>query len=255
MFYFCIIFFIGLNSFSALFAESNQKNRYSQIALDANIKHSNVYPQVNFVYDWRSKSIDMLGHLFFDGWHGFETTNNQKNELEEKLPQLIDIWNQQAPILFGEIFSVFNCGFKQKERTAVVSLGGTGGYGSSYFLWLGLRFLLDDEAWDRLGSKEDYFSILVFHELLHIWVDDNIAGTSVLLTKYKDEHEYTLEHIHLMALQKMVYLKLNNFDALETIDNEYRHHSLPSYQRAWEIVNDIEDYQIVIQDILDRLNA
>jgi len=242
------------NSFKNI-QRKNQEGISYPIVLDTDTESSVAYPQLTFVYDWRSKSIDLLGHLFFSGWRGLEIDNDQKNELQKKLPQLIAVWDQQAPILFDEIFSMFHCGFKQKERTAVVSLGGTGGYGSSHFLWLGLHFLLDSETWDKPGSKEDYFTILVFHELLHIWVDDNIVNTSVLLTKYKDEHEYTKEHIHLMALQKMVYLKFNYFDALEIIDNEYRNRALPSYQRAWEIVNDIEGYEVVIQDILDRLNT
>lgn len=59
--------------------------------------------------------------------------------------------------------------------------------------------------------------------------------------------------MHLMAIQKMVYLKLNRGDILKMLDEGYRKFSWPEYKRAWEIVNDIEGYEIVIKDIIDTL--
>lgn len=56
-----------------------------------------------------------------------------------------------------------------------------------------------------------------------------------------------------MAIQKMVYLRLNRQDLLAMIDEEYREFCGPEYKRAWEVVNDIEGYETVIQDIIDIL--
>ncbi len=114
---------------------------------------------------------------------------------------------------------------------------------------------LDPNAWICSVNREDGFTVLVFHELLHCWVDDNINGTSPLLTKYHNEHCEVRSHIHLMAIQKMVYTNINRPDIVEMLDQSYRHLCLPTYRRAWEIVNDIEGCEAVINDILDTLKA
>ena len=55
-------------------------------------------------------------------------------------------------------------------------------------------------------------------------------------------------------LQKMVYLKLHRQDLLDMIDEAYRKFSPPAYQRAWEIVNNIEGYKAILEDVIVSLN-
>ena len=114
---------------------------------------------------------------------------------------------------------------------------------------MGLNWLLANDEWSLPISREESFSSLVIHELLHVWVDENIHENSLLLKKYANELSDTREHIHLMALQKMVYLRLNRSDMVAMLDESYRKFASPAYKRAWEIVNDIEGYEAVIQDI------
>ncbi len=212
-------------------------------------------PELVFKYDWCGQLIDVVGSLFFKNKFGFKKIEStQKEQFRKSLPRLIASWTEQGPILFGEIFSLFNCGFKQKRRTVTIFLGANLGYGSSNFLVLGLRSYLDSELWEEPISREDAFAALVFHELLHIWVDDAINGESALLTKYGNEHIHVREHIHLMAIQKMVYLKLQP-DMLKFLDESYRKFASSEYRRAWEIVNDIEGYEKVLQDITDKLTC
>ena len=213
------------------------------------------YPNISFKYDFRGKCIDLIGRLIFKnrlGWKKIDAT--QQEEFEINFPILISYWKRQAPILFYELFSEFNCGFTQKNRTAIIFLGVTIGYGSKNFLLLGLNTYLQSEEWLSNITREDAFVTLVFHELLHIWVEDNINGKSTLLTKYAKEHQYVRDHIHLMALQKMIYLKINRGDILSMLDESYRKNSPIQYRRAWEIVNDIEGYEKIIQDIHHTLN-
>lgn len=216
-----------------------------------------VYPEIAFIYDWRGHIIDSIGCLFFKKTLGFNKIDAaQKEQFKENIfPSLLSSWNQQAPMLFGAVFSCFNCGFKQKNRTSIITLGNSWSYGSKSFLILGLFYYLDSVPWKSSITKEDAFAMLVFHELLHIWVDDNVGNKSALLTKYGNEHLHVREHIHLMAIQKMVYHKLNRPDMIQELDESYRKFSMAEYRRAWEIVNDIEGYKTVIQDILDTLEA
>lgn len=61
------------------------------------------------------------------------------------------------------------------------------------------------------------------------------------------------EHIHLKAIQKMVYIKLERTDLLAMIDQLYRENQGPYYKHAWEIVNDIESLEVVVNDIMRHL--
>jgi len=77
----------------------------------------------------------------------------------------------------------------------------------------------------------------LFHELLHEFLAENPVTDSILLKQHASEPERTRNHLHLLALQKAVFLKLNETDALKdviAIDSQ-----LPGgyYKRAWEIIN------------------
>lgn len=207
------------------------------------------FPVVTFSYDWRGKSLDVIGWWMLQN----VTLSQLKSELDKQLPGLKAAWKKDAPLLFMELFSVFNRGIKAKERTAILYLSNAWSYGSDRFLVLGLRWILDPESWIFKVNREDSLIATIFHELLHIWVDENINQESPLLKKYSTEESEVRNHIHLMALQKMVYQKLGREDILEMLDEQYRKRSLASYRRAWEIVNDIEGCEAVLQDIAKNL--
>ena len=92
------------------------------------------------------------------------------------------------------------------------------------------------------------FTEIVFHELMHNYVTP-VFATSALMKKYSDEPATTKYHLHVMAIEKMVLLKLSWRDRLETIDHDYRNGPDSRYKRAWEIVNDIEGYQRFIDEL------
>lgn len=127
-------------------------------------------PEIEFKYDWRGRCIDFIGSLYY----GNPVTNELVEQLEQQLPDFIATWERDAPILFGEVFSSFKRGFKAHQRTAIIYLSHSYSYGSDWFLIFGLRHYLDAQPWSLLTNREDTFSSVVFHELLHIWVDENI---------------------------------------------------------------------------------
>ncbi len=204
------------------------------------------YPEIEFKYDWRGYIMDFFGRWYFDA----PITEHLKNQLTNQLPELITAWEINAPILFGEVFATFNRGIEAETRIGVINLSHGSSYGSHRFLIFGLRWLLDSE-WPYSVSREDAFSALVFHELLHVWVDENVnKDLSSMLAKYSNEEFDVLDHLHLMAIQKMVYTKINRPDVLEYIGESYASYQGPLYRRAWEIVNDIEGHEALLQDIV-----
>jgi hypothetical protein len=92
------------------------------------------------------------------------------------------------------------------------------------------------------------FSEVVFHELMHTYVTPVLAD-SALMKKYKDEPPTTKFHLHVMAMEVITLRKLNRVDRLKVIDHDYRNGPDVAYRRAWEIVNDIEGYQHLVDEL------
>jgi len=57
-------------------------------------------------------------------------------------------------------------------------------------------------------------------------------------------------HLHLMAIMKMVYLKLDREEQLKQIIEKDHEIDNPAYGRAWQIVNDIEGHQAFVQELM-----
>ncbi len=94
------------------------------------------------------------------------------------------------------------------------------------------------------------FSAVVFHELLHTYVMGALPqGQSTLLARYKSEELTVQHHLHLMAVMKMVYLKLDREAQLQQIIEKGSASDNPGYRRAWQIVNDIEGHQAFVQEL------
>lgn len=77
----------------------------------------------------------------------------------------------------------------------------------------------------------------LFHELLHVFIAEHPVKNSSLIKRHEQESERIRNHLHLLALQKSVLIKLNETEALKdviAIDSQ-----LPGgyYKRAWEIIN------------------
>jgi hypothetical protein len=106
----------------------------------------------------------------------------------------------------------------------------------------------------RPVRSDESFADLVFHEMLHTWVTENMTWPTPLTTKYGNEERTVTNHLHLMALQKFVYTELGRADLLRMIDDQYRNMSAPAYNRAWEIVSTIEGYEAFIAEIERELN-
>jgi len=92
------------------------------------------------------------------------------------------------------------------------------------------------------------FSEILFHELMHSYVSPVFAA-SALMKKYQNEAATTKYHLHVMAIEKMVLLKLQRPEQLAILDYGYRNGPDPAYRRAWEIVNDVEGHQPFIAEL------
>lgn len=77
----------------------------------------------------------------------------------------------------------------------------------------------------------------LFHELLHVLLANHPIEKSALLTKHVSESECTRNHLHLLALQKAVLLRLQEPEALQEVVTVNGQLPGGCYKRAWALVN------------------
>jgi hypothetical protein len=100
----------------------------------------------------------------------------------------------------------------------------------------------------RNPAPEWFLSLLVFHELMHTYTRP-VNTTSTLRKKHPSESAVTLNHLHVLALEKFVLTKMGKVEELKWLDQQYRTASPPAYKRAWEIVNDVEGVDRLLNEL------
>jgi hypothetical protein len=168
------------------------------------------------------------------------------DEAKSKEGEFTAIWEKEAPTLFAQLFLDFNKGFNRSELTATLSVCP---FAPSFSdpLVLNVAGFLKSYMETRPLYPDYAFVNLVFHELLHTWVVENFKKPSPLLDKYKAEMPSVRYHLHLMAIQILIYTKLKRPDMLQWLSIDYSNIG-GAYARAWEIVNK-EGYQAFISEI------
>jgi hypothetical protein len=207
---------------------------------------------LSFIFSIAQAAEPSLPQLFFTSGDLYDNVACEKtpvdpkwkDELDEKGESFEKMWNEKGPVLFKVIFDHTGLGFSRKELTATLSVcPGKPSFSSP--LVFNVTPFLDSFMSPRPTWGENEFVDLVFHELLHSWVVDNLHG-SQLRMKYKNELPVVKNHLHLMALQKYVYLKLGKPELVAMIDSHYNAIG-GAYARAWEIVN-TEGYEAFLSE-------
>jgi hypothetical protein len=199
------------------------------------------YPHVPLVFgympfdqsceQWRHTSIDQQ-------WY---------EELRAKIKMFQDYWDHEAPLLLGTAIAAINKPFRYKEMLATLTLCPI--QSMSRPLLINIRPFLDGPT-QQQPRPLFLFAALVFHELLHTYViGTRPPGPSALMERYKSEEPVVQNHLHLMAVMKMVYLKLGRAEQLQQIIELDRTLGNPAYGRAWQIVNDIEGYDAFVHEL------
>jgi len=197
------------------------------------------YPSVKFDYHFVpfDRACSELGKT--------EIPVERIEELNERLGEFQKHWDQEGARLLEAMIAATGKPFKQTELVAVMSLCEFPSM--SHPLLINMRRFLESGPEDPPRSMSSFLS-LVFHELLHIYVDDNLEN-SPLSEKYAEEPGSVKSHMHLMAMMKKVYLQLGLEAELQQVINEDRKAGRPIYLRSWEIVNELEGYQPLVDEL------
>lgn len=207
------------------------------ILLNAAIAHAEG-PVVTFRYSW-----------VFDSWcasqNGVEISQVEKDRLIDKFSDMQSAWNKTGPTLLDQTVKTIGKPFHQKEMIATMFLCKKTPSMSMPLLINGNWFA------SEAPQPTDLIVDITYHELIHTYLVDNFPTlmSSALLAKYKGEHPGVLSHLHLMALQKAVYLELGLKDRIEILIKFDSEHYKGAYKRSWEIVNSIEGYMPFVNEL------
>jgi hypothetical protein len=199
------------------------------------------YPHVHLVF----------GYVPFDQscerWRNTQIEPQWYEELQRKIKTLQDYWDQEAPLLLGTTVAAINKPFRYTEIIATLTLCPI--QSMSRPLLINIRPFLDGPT-QQQPRPLFLFAALVFHELLHTYViGARPPGPSALLERYQSEDPVVKNHLHLMAVMKIVYLKLGREAHLQQIIERDRAMGHPAYGRAWQIVQDIQGHDAFVQEL------
>ncbi len=202
------------------------------------------YPKLFFKYSWLyDENVCPKGQPLPDD----EIQPEWVQEVKSKQNHFAQVWELESPAFFKVLFDRFQKGFSRKEMTATLTVCPKS---SSYSNPLVIRTLNFLESFRGVGQawSDPAFASLVFHELLHTWLVENFSFDTPLLTKYKNEPQAVLNHVHLMAIQIWVYKELGRKDLSDWIKWFYPRVRSGGEPRAWEIVN-TEGYEKFIEEL------
>ncbi len=174
----------------------------------------------------------------FDQWctqqNGIAVKDVERNRLVAVLPTLQSEWDKIGPALLEKTESIVGRIFQQNEMIGTVFLCKKTPSMSMPLLINGNWFVADSPA------PMEMVADIIYHELIHTYLVDGfqkVWPSSKMLKKYQIEDRRVLSHLHLMAIQKKVYLELGLNDRIEKVIKFDTEVYKGAYARSWEIVN------------------
>lgn len=170
-----------------------------------------------------------------------------KNELLDSLESYRRIWSSVGTELLSVSEDITGNRFSKSKITAYLTLCAVPSQ-SIIGISVNMRYALSSFTDEPVALK--YKVAVLYHEVLHEFVDDHLPKDSVLLSTHSKESSRVLNHLHLLALLKSAYIRLGLESELEeviSIDSK-----LPGgfYKKAWQIINENENtYKLYVSEL------
>lgn len=161
-----------------------------------------------------------------------------------RAPEFQAIWEREGPAYLSTTFAEIGLPYPYKEVQASLTVC-TGVISMSSPLFVNVVKFLPSAP---RRYPDSHFVEILYHELMHTYVR-KVRDVSALRKKYADESPVCLSHLHVMALEKLVLVKLGKTEDLKLLASEYQNSLSAPYKRAWTIVNDIEGHEVFIQEL------
>lgn len=166
-------------------------------------------------------------------------------ELNNRLPQWEKLWKQEGTQLVKAAIKLIGKPFPQNNFSVPLSLCSFPSMSAP--LIVNVRYSL--KSFTNHPNLDDVTISTIEHELLHNYIDSFLPEETPLLIKYKSESKIVLGHLHLLALQKATYLALGWQSKLRDVIAKDERLPNSDYKRAWEIVNDKNNYSKFVAEL------
>lgn len=187
-------------------------------------------PSVSVVY---SPLVDSACSLV----RGGAIKEEWKEELAARKGEFESLWANVGPQLIEATESITGKSFPTEPVTARLTLCNLP---SQSFIGISVNMRYSLKSFVSPPVPMRYKVDTLFHELLHVFLSSHPVPSSRLLAEHAAESACTRNHLHLLALQKAVLLRLQELETLQqviSLDGQ-----LPStcYKRAWALVNETD---------------
>ena len=183
-----------------------------------------------------------------------------KKEAEQRLPEFQRAWAKHGPLWLDETAKLVGHPFEFKEALGTLIVCQDHPWGTSYPLTINLEWFLSayDGKYRNHPRWEDLFAERVYHEVLHRYIRDLLGpGKGVpfretpLMRRYANEPLLTRTHLHVVAIERLLFGKLGKADLPPILRADHQH--APAYARAYEIVDEV-GAENVLADLRQQAN-
>ncbi len=167
-------------------------------------------------------------------------------ELKNRIPEFQKRWDEDSSELLKILMTEFKNDFSRAEYTASLSACAPAPSMPDPLVLNVSRYL---KAFWAQGSPKDMklFVDVPFHELLHLWLSENLPQETPIKLKYKNEKLGVVSHIHLFAMESFIYEKAKKADIwMEIHDFHIRMGGI--HKRAMEIL-DKEGRDLILKEL------
>ncbi|MBO9668811.1 MAG: hypothetical protein J7501_18580 [Bdellovibrio sp.] len=165
------------------------------------------------------------------------------DEVANRTSEFQDAWDQLGKPLIESALRETGLSFKERDIKGVLICGPIAS--QSHPLIINVKYFL--KSLEEKPQSMTEFVDVVFHELLHVLLQDNVRTfpTPTAQEFIADEFD-VIAHLHLMAIQKYSHEKIGN--ATERLGQWYQRIGR-DYQRSWELVSDEAIFSKLMKEI------
>lgn len=128
-------------------------------------------------------------------------------ELKSRVSEFQKRWDEDSAELFKVLISEFKKDFSRIEYTASLSACAPAPSMPDPLVLNVSRYLKSFSTQKEEPKDMKLFVDVPFHELLHLWLFEHLAKGTPLQVKYKNEKPGVVSHIHLFAMESLIYEK------------------------------------------------
>lgn len=173
---------------------------------------------------------------------GHEPAEGLAEQVSSRIAEFRDAWAALGPELMQATVAVTGAAYGFAETVATLHACPDMGSMSAPLLIDAGRYLEahdGEEAGQFTERERRHFAYTLWHEIEHRHIGEMLrarGGSTPLLRAHAGESQVTLVHLHLLAIEQLVYRRLGREEEFHLRGRNYARQGNSAYARAYEIV-------------------